>query len=82
MISKLIYAALVGGPVNLGKEVLEKIRDMVDEERLLTEDSVIEKLKKLQMLLEEKEITEEEYDDLEVKLMERLKAIRKYQRGD
>jgi len=73
---------LLGAPATLGKEVLERIRDEVDRERLITEDSVIEKLKELQMLLEEKEITEEEYDGLEAKLMERLKAIRKYQGGE
>jgi predicted DNA-binding protein (UPF0278 family) len=79
MVMRFIFDTLVGAPVTLGKQVLEKIRDEVDRERLITEDSVIEKLKELQMLLEEKEITEEEYDELEAKLMERLKAIRKYQ---
>jgi predicted DNA-binding protein (UPF0278 family) len=82
MVMRFIFDTLVGAPVTLGKQVLEKIRDEVDRERLITEDSVIEKLKELQMLLEEKEITEEEYDELEAKLMERLKAIRKYQGGE
>ncbi len=36
MIGKFLYDVLVGVPVTLGKEILEKIRDEVDRKRLIT----------------------------------------------
>jgi predicted DNA-binding protein (UPF0278 family) len=80
MISKFLYDVLVGAPLSLGKEILEKIRDEVDKERLITEESIKERLQQLQLLLQDSEISEEEYDELEAKLMERLRAVREYQR--
>jgi predicted DNA-binding protein (UPF0278 family) len=80
MISKFLYDVLVGAPLTLGKEILEKIRDEVDKERLITEESIKERLQQLQLLLQDGEVSEEEYEELEAKLMERLRAVREYQK--
>jgi predicted DNA-binding protein (UPF0278 family) len=81
MIRKFLYDALVGAPLTLGKEILEKIRDEVDKERLITEESIKERLQQLQLLLQDGEVSEEEYEELETKLMERLRAVREYKRS-
>ena len=80
MISKFLYDVLLGVPLNLGKDILEKIRDEVDKERLITEESIKERLQQLQLLLQDGELSEEEYEKLEAKLMERLRAVREYQK--
>ena len=80
MISKFLYDALIGAPLTLGKEILEKIRDEVDKERLITEESIKERLQQLQLLLQDGEISEEEYEKLETQLIERLRAVREYQK--
>lgn len=54
---------------------------LVDKERLITEESIKERLQQLQLLLQDNELSEEEYEELEAKLIERLKAVRGYQRG-
>jgi len=51
--------------------VVEKIRDMADEE-LYGEDKIKQELLELQMKLEMDELTEEEYAIAEAALMERL----------
>ena len=81
MISKFLYDVLLGVPLTLTKEILEKIRDEVDKERLITEESIKERLQQLQLLLQDGELSEKEYEELEAKLIERLRAVRKYQRG-
>ena len=80
MISKFLYDILIGVPLNLGKDILQKIRDEVDKERLITEESIKERLQQLQLLLQDGELSEEEYEKLEAKLMERLRAVREYQK--
>jgi len=80
LISKFLYDILIGVPLNLGKDILEKIRDEVDKERLITEESIKERLQQLQLLLQDGELSEEEYEKLEAKLMERLRAVREYQK--
>jgi len=75
-----LFDALLGVPLTLVKEVLEKIRDEVDKERLITEESIRERLQELQLLLQDGEMTEDEYEALEAKLLERLRAVREYQR--
>jgi predicted DNA-binding protein (UPF0278 family) len=80
LISKFLYDVLIGAPLTLGKEILEKIRDEVDKERLITEESIKERLQQLQLLLQDGEISEEEYEELEARLMERLRAVREYQK--
>jgi len=81
MISKFLYDVLIGTPLTLGKEILEKIRDEVDKERLITEESIKERLQQLQLLLQDNELSEEEYEELEARLMDRLRAVREYQKG-
>ncbi len=79
MISKFLYDVLIGAPLTLGKDILEKMRDEVDKERLITEESIKERLQQLQLLLQDGELSEEEYEEMEARLMERLRAVREYQ---
>ena len=81
MIVGLLYNLLIGVPVTLSKEIMLKIRDEIDKERLITEESIKERLQQLQLLLQDGELSEEEYEELEAQLMERLRAVREYQRG-
>jgi len=81
LIVGLLYNLLIGVPVTLSKEIMLKIRDEIDKERLITEESIKERLQQLQLLLQDGELSEEEYEELEAQLMERLRAVREYQRG-
>jgi|GEM_PF-654426 len=81
MISKFLFNVLIGVPLTLSKQILEKIRDEVDRERLITEESIKKRLQELQLLLQDGEIGEDEYEQLEAKLIERLKAVREYHRS-
>ena len=58
MISKFLYDVLIGAPLTLGKEILEKIRDEANKERLITEESIKERLQQLQLLLQDGEVGE------------------------
>jgi len=80
LIVKLLYDVLIGVPLTLTKEILVKIKDEIDKERLITEESIKERLQQLQLLLQDGELSEEEYEELEARLMERLRAVREYQR--
>lgn len=79
MIVRLLYDVLIGVPLTLTKEILMKLRDEIDKERLITEESIKERLQQLQLLLQDGELSEEEYEELEARLMERLRAAREYQ---
>jgi predicted DNA-binding protein (UPF0278 family) len=79
LIVKLLYDVLFGVPLTLTKEILVKLRDEIDKERLITEESIKERLQQLQLLLQDGELSEEEYEELEARLMERLRAVRQYQ---
>ncbi|MDP2730171.1 MAG: gas vesicle protein GvpG [Dehalococcoidales bacterium] len=79
MIVKLLYDVLFGVPITLTREILVGIRDEIDRERLITEESIKERLQQLQILLQDGELSEEEYEKLEDQLMERLRAVREYQ---
>jgi predicted DNA-binding protein (UPF0278 family) len=81
MITGLLFDILFGVPMTLGKEIMLKIRDEIDKERLITEESIKERLQQLQLLLQDGELSEDEYEELEARLMERLRAVREYQRG-
>ena len=81
MITGLLFDILFGVPLTLSKEIILKIRDEIDKERLITEESIKERLQQLQLLLQDGELSEEEYEELEAQLMERLRAVREYQRG-
>jgi predicted DNA-binding protein (UPF0278 family) len=81
MLIDLPFTILFGIPLTLAKEVLGKLRDEIDRERLITEETIRERLQQLQVLLQDGEMTEEEYEDLEGKLMERLRQVREYQKS-
>ena len=82
MIVNLLYNLLIDVPLTLSKDIMLKIGDEVDKERLITEESIKERLQQFQLLLQDGELSEDEYEGLEAELMERLRAVRKYQRGE
>lgn len=64
-------------PIKGIRFIAKKLSDIAEED--ITDTSKIqEELLELQMRYEMDEITEEEYDKKETKLLERLEAIRKY----
>ncbi|MBI2851921.1 MAG: gas vesicle protein GvpG [Chloroflexi bacterium] len=79
MIVKLLYDLLIGVPITMTVQVMEKLRDEIDRERLITEESIKERLQQLQLALQDGELDEEEYERLETHLIERLRAVREYQ---
>jgi predicted DNA-binding protein (UPF0278 family) len=81
MIIKFVFDVLIGVPLTLSKQILEKIRDEVDKERLVTEESIKNRLQELQLLLQNDEISEDEYEQLEARLIDRLKVVREYRRS-
>jgi transposase len=81
LILRLLHDILIGVPLTLTKEIMLKIKDDIDKERLITEESIKERLQQLQLLLQDGEFSEEEYEELEARLMERLRAVREYQKG-
>jgi len=78
VLGKLLYDIILGIPMTITKKTLEGIRDAADKELLITEVSVKQKLQELQLQLQDGNITEQEYDVMEIKLIERLKAIREH----
>ncbi len=62
-------------PLTLAKKVVEGIINEVDKERLVTKEGVMEKLKEYQLLLDEGKISEEDYNQIEKELIQRLKKI-------
>jgi hypothetical protein len=81
LILRLLHDILIGVPLTLTKEIMLKIKDDIDKERLITEESIKERLQQLQLLLQDGEFSEVEYEELEARLMERLRAVREYQKG-
>ena len=81
MIVGFLFDVLIGIPLTLGREILSKLREEIDKERLITDDSIKERLQQLQLLLQDGELSEEEYEGLEVELIERLRAVREYGRS-
>jgi predicted DNA-binding protein (UPF0278 family) len=80
MLTRLIFSVL-GVPVTLSKKILAELRDEIDKERLITEESIKERLQQLQLLLQDGELTEEEYEGIEEQLIARLRAVREYQKS-
>ncbi len=74
----LLGDLLFGIPLKLGREVLLTLKEQIDAEMLLTEESIKERLQELQLLLQEGELSEEEYEELEAGLIQRLRAVRQY----
>jgi predicted DNA-binding protein (UPF0278 family) len=80
MLTGLLFSVL-GVPMTLSKEILAKLREEIDKERLITEESIKERLQQLQLLLQDGELTEEAYEGLEEELIARLRAVREYQKS-
>ena len=80
MLTGLLFSVL-GVPMTLTKEILAKLRDEIDKERLITEESIKARLQQLQLLLQDGELTEEAYEGLEEQLIARLRAVREYQKS-
>lgn len=77
----IIDDILIGVPLTLAMNILEKLKDEINKKSLLTEDSIKERLQELQLLLEDEDISEEEYEELETKLLKRLKTVRGYNKN-
>ena len=60
---------------NLGKKLLETIRDEADRELYPDESQIRERLIELQMLLEAEQLSEQEYEKQESILMKRWREI-------
>ncbi len=81
MLTGLLFNILFGVPLTLSREILAKLRDDIDKERLVTEESIKERLQQLQLLLQDGELNEDEYEPLEAELIERLRAVREYKKS-
>jgi len=81
MLIGLPFHILFGIPLTLGKEILAKLRDEIDRGRFITEESIKERLQQLQVLLQDGELSEEEYESLEEELIQRLRMVREYQKS-
>jgi predicted DNA-binding protein (UPF0278 family) len=80
MLTGFLSGILFGVPFTLAKDILAKLRDEIDKERLVTEESIKERLQQLQLLLQDGEISEGEYEDLEAELIKRLRMLREYKK--
>jgi len=81
MLTGLLSGILFGVPFTLARDIMAKLRDEIDKERLITEESIKERLQQLQLLLQDGELSEEEYEGLEEVLIERLRMVRGYQKS-
>jgi len=81
MLGYLLYQILVEPTAKICKNIVEKIRDMAENE-LYGEDKIKEELVKLQMMLEIEEITPEQYNEAEGILMKRLEEGAKRKEGE
>ena len=81
MLIGFLSGILFGVPLTLSREILAKLKDEIDKERLGTEESIKERLQQLQLLLQDGELNEEEYEGLEETLIERLRAVREYKKS-
>lgn len=72
---------VMGLPLSMAKKALVGIRDAADRERLVTEESIKQRLQEYQLQLQDGNMTEAGYEELESQLMERLRAARDYQRS-
>lgn len=81
MLVGFLSSVIFGVPLTLSKDILAKLRDEIDKERLITEESIKERLQQLQLLLQDGELNEEEYEGLEEQLIVRLRAVREYQKS-
>ena len=80
MLGYLLYQIFIEPTAKICKNIVEKIRDMAENE-LYGEDKIKTELVKLQMMLEMDEITEEQYDEAEGILIKRLEESSKRREG-
>jgi predicted DNA-binding protein (UPF0278 family) len=80
MLTGLLFSIL-GIPMTLCKEILGKLRDEIDQGRLITEETIKERLQQLQVMLRDGELSEEEYESVEEELIQRLRMVREYQKS-
>jgi hypothetical protein len=78
MVLGKLLGDILGIPMNITKKTLQGIIEAVDKERLITEESVKQKLQELQLQLQDGEISETQYGEQEEWLIARLKEIREY----
>jgi len=76
-----IIDELLLAPLKMFTEIVEKIRDMAENE-LYGEDKIKNELLKLQLMLETGEITENEYKETEAILLKRLDEGAKRKEGE
>jgi predicted DNA-binding protein (UPF0278 family) len=81
MLTGLLLDVLFGVPLTLARDILARLRDEIDKERLVTEESIKERLQQLQLLLQDGKLSEEEYEGLEEQLIERLRIVREYKKS-
>jgi predicted DNA-binding protein (UPF0278 family) len=72
----LLWDLLIGVPATLSREILKEIKKEIDQELLLSEESIKRRLQELQIMVENGEISEEEYEELEGELIKRLRVLR------
>ncbi len=77
----LIVDDILFAPIKVPVWIAKKLAESAEKE--MTDDSrIYEELLNLQMRHELEEISDEEYDKQETRLMEKLEEIRKYKEGD
>lgn len=81
MLGYLLYQILIEPTAKICKNIVEKIRDMAENE-LYGEDKIKTELVRIQMMLEMDEITQEQYNEAEGILMKRLEECSKRREGE
>ena len=81
MLGYLLYQIFVEPTAKICKNIVEKIRDMAENE-LYGEDKIKAELVKLQIMLEMEKITQEQYNEAEGILMKRLEEGSKRREGE
>ena len=65
----------------LSVHLAEAIKEEVDKKALNTEEAILERLQMVQLMLQDNEISEEEYEEIEEMLINRLKSVREDTKG-
>jgi len=69
-------------PIQMLWKIFDGVKDESDEELYPDEEQCKEKLLTLQIALESEQITEEDYEAEEEKIMERLRELREYRKEE
>ncbi len=76
MLISLVGQLLFGIPLQLSREIIDGICAEANRELLVTEESIKQKLQQVQLSLQEGEMSEAEFQELEDALIERLRMVR------